>query len=117
MRFGAASVAPADASDEAAAAHSLFARLELSTRISPHSRLLELWNDALCVAALYSVVAAPLLIVFPQTRYPGRDAVEGWLDAAFVISIFIKLRTTFLNGDGTAPRSCLLYTSPSPRDS
>ena len=78
------------------------AQMERATRVSPRSRLLALWNEALCVAALYSVVASPLRITFPRTRYPGRNTFEGWLDAAFMVSIIIKLRIIHHSGDGAA---------------
>ena len=72
------------------------------TAVRPHSHKLYLWNTLLSLASLYSVVATPLLIVFPSARYAGHATVEALLDIAFLFGVFIKLRTTHISRDGDA---------------
>ncbi len=62
----------------------------------PNSRLLARFDAFRVLLAFYSVVATPLLIVFPATRYTGYVAVEALIDAIFVIGVVVRLRTAFV---------------------
>ena len=73
-----------------------------STQLPAHSILLSWYTSFLACASIYSVVATPLLIVFPLARYDGHAAVEACLDAAFTLGVIIKLRTTYVSRDGTS---------------
>jgi hypothetical protein len=76
--------------------------LELLERATRDSSLFAHYQNFLCASALYSIVATPLLIVFPQARYDGYRTIEALLDAAFSFGIVLRLRTT-------SPRDRCMY--------
>lgn len=85
---------------------------ETASRFSQHSWLRQRWLWLLCIAALYSVVATPLLICFSRFRYQGHLEVEGTLDAIFILDFIIRLRTTHVDVGGqafTARASAMRY--------
>ena len=82
--------------------NSSFAWLEWMTRIPPTgtSWLLGQWDCWLIIASMYSIVATPLLLAFPKTRYVWHQAVEAVLDGLFCLDVLIRLRTIRIGIDG-----------------
>lgn len=60
-----------------------------------HSSAIGWWDSCLVLGVIYSTAYTPLAVVFTQTRWEYHGAIGALLDAAFVLDMIIRFRTSY----------------------
>ena len=58
------------------------------------SRLIFWWSALCCIAAIYTVIFAPLSLILPESRWRYHREIDALIDALFVVDVFVRSRTT-----------------------